>query len=274
MRLSEALDLWLEKKRRELTPVYVKTLRRWTQNWLVVFSNKEVSDVMVADVEKLEALRDNGRRSASALNQERVYLRGFFEWARALGYTAMDPVATWKFRRPVVRREYATITREEEDRLVAAAPEMPWLQKYVVLAVCTGLREGTIRRLTWAMVREKDGVLEIPARLMKTRHAHQIALPARALAALGPRGTGLLIGDLPTKDNVYRGFKRAAKRAGISSVTSPHDLRRTWVERLSRAGQPLQVIQSLGAWKTVSVLLNHYVLPVSTDLQRKILEAV
>lgn len=274
MKIPEALSQWIERKCRSLSPAYGKLLRHWVFVWEDVFGkSKEVEEVSVSDVERLEATRDDGERSASALNQECVYLRAFFVWAKALGYCSADPTVTWRYRRPVVKRTYATLTREEEDRLVEVAESWPWLQTYVRVAVCTGLREGTVRQLTWAMLRP-DGVLEIPAKIMKSRHAHRIPLPERALAALGPRGPGVLIKALPSKTRVWQVFKAACKKAGISEAASPHDLRRSWVERLSTAGVPLQTIQSLGAWKTASVLLNHYCPTVSTDRAREILAVV
>lgn len=272
MIVSEALKMWQAKKARAWCPKTAEYVGRLAEGWRSVFGGKEVADVGVLDVERLETERDNGKRSASALNQERTYLRQFFRWAEACGMRQGScPASQWTYRRPVVKREYVALTREQEDRLVEEA-ELPWLRAFIRLGVCTGLREGTLRKLDWSMV--KDGVLEIPAKLMKQRRALRLPLAPRALEAIGPPGAGLLLPGLPRAETVYREFKRAVWRSGAPRETSPHDLRRTFVARLAAAGVPTHIIMQLGGWRTLGVLVSHYCAAVPVAEARSFLEAV
>lgn len=272
MLLGEALRIWMGKKARSLNKVYARTLRTWTETWAAVLGEERaVADVAVVDIERLEALRDDGRRSASALNQERLYLKQFFAWAQELGLRAENPVRTWRPKKVVVRREYATVTRAEEERLMVAAEER-WLRQYIRVAITTGLRQGTIRQLDWKMV--KGDVLEVPAKLMKQRQSLRIPLQPRALEVLERAEAGLLIPGLPDRTTIWKRFRAAAELAGLSSAVSPHDLRRTWVERLSERGTPLQTVQRLGGWKSVTTLLTHYCQPVTLESAREILSCV
>jgi integrase len=251
MRFDEAVGMWIEKKSRSWTSTTTGFVRHLADNWKRIFGEKEVAEIRVMDVERLELERDNGQRSGSALNQERTYLRSFFKWAKANSIgPGQEPTQTWALKKATVKRKYAEVSVEDEDRLIEAAS--PRIKRFIRLAVRTGLREGTIRRLTWEMV----GPTWVP----------------EVIRELGPRGAGLLLPELPPAHKVWKLFKEATKKAAMDPATSPHDLRRSWVSRLSRANVPAQVVQKLGGWKTMGVLLAHYCMPIPDDQARSIFE--
>ena len=247
--------------------------RRLAKGWVEGMGSLAVSAVTVADVERIEMARDNGQRSGSALNQERTYLRQFFKWCVLNEWRTSDPTATWAYRSTEVKREYCPLTREQEDALVEVSP--PWLRKFVRLAVCTGLREGTIRQLTWGML-TAEGVLVIPGRIMKGRKEHRMPVAARALEELGARQPAEcpLVPGLPVATVVYRDFKKFGARAGLPPIASPHDLKRTWISRMMKAGVSVDRVMALGGNRTMGILLKHYFAPVPTEEAREILEKV
>jgi integrase len=273
MSVGSALEQWINKKRRTWCPKVTEHVRRLAKGWVEGMGSLAVSAVTVADVERIEMARDNGQRSGSALNQERTYLRQFFKWCVLNEWRTSDPTATWAYRSTEVKREYVTISREQEDALVAVAP--PWLKKFVRLAVCTGLREGTVKQLTWGML-TPEGELVIPRGIMKTRRDHRMPLAQRALAELGERQPAEcpLIPGMPIGTVVYRDFKKYGARAGLPPEASPHDLKRTWVARMMKAGVPLDQTMALGGYKTMGIILKHYFAPVPTEEARAILEKV
>lgn len=275
MKLSEALCEWLDRKARGWSEKVTRDVRQMSREWLVVWgADRPVGSLGVRDSEALESKLDNGIRSGSRMNQERTYARQFLAWTRKRGWgPESDPTSTWGWRRMEVRRVYAPPTREEESRLMSVA--RPWLRKFIALAVTTGLRVGTIQKLTWAMVRPAEGgrlVLEIPAQFMKQRKPHRIVLVGKALRELGERAVdGPLVPGMPANPSaVYKAFKSAGRRAGINLQTSPHDLKRACIQRLGESGQPLQVIMNLIGNTSESILLKHYV----TDVPIKQAEAV
>jgi integrase len=270
MRFDEAVGMWIEKKSRSWTSTTTGFVRHLADNWKRIFGEKEVAEIRVMDVERLELERDNGQRSGSALNQERTYLRSFFKWAKANSIgPGQEPTQTWALKKATVKRKYAEVSVEDEDRLIEAAS--PRIKRFIRLAVRTGLREGTIRRLTWEMV-GPTWVLQIPASIMKAKEEHRMPLMPEVIRELGPRGAGLLLPELPPAHKVWKLFKEATKKAAMDPATSPHDLRRSWVSRLSRANVPAQVVQKLGGWKTMGVLLAHYCMPIPDDQARSIFE--
>jgi integrase len=275
MTVAAALEAWINKKRRTWCPKVTEHVRRLAAGWVEQFGDQRlVAEVTVADVERIEERRDDGRRSGSALNQERTYLRGFFKWCRLNEWRTSDPTVTWSYRSQEVKREYYTLTREEEERLVEASP--PWLRRFVRVAICTGLREGTVQRLRWGML-SPDGILVIPAEIMKTRRDHRMPLAQRALAELGDRQPAecpLIPGMEKNATWVYKEFKKAGRRAGLPAIVSPHDLKRTWVSRMMSAGVPLNQVMALGGYRSQGIILKHYFAPVPTDEARAILEKV
>jgi len=270
---SEAVKFWLEKKNRTWTPVVAEYVKHLAEGWERVLGVVDMNAVTTKAIEKIEAVRDDGRRSASALNGERGYLRAFFAWSTKMGYCKGTPVTTWGFRRPTVRKEYVCLSAEDEAKLLAQCP--PWLARYVRFGIQTGLREGTIRQLTWEMLKDSPLRFEIPAALMKTRHAHVFPVTPKVAAVLGAVvGHGPIFADLPPAAKLWREFKKAAYLAGINPATSPHDLRRTFVGRLSAAGVPVQTIMKLGAWRSMGVLLSHYCTQVPHDVATAALNAI
>ncbi|MCI0408928.1 MAG: hypothetical protein L0191_10245, partial [Acidobacteria bacterium] len=189
MTVQEALDQWLETKRARWSRKTAKFVRHLCDGWARSFGDVEVGGLGALEVMDHEMRRADGKRSASALNQERSWLRMFCGWARLRGMLTGDPTAGWVYRKYEVVRQYAPLAREEEERLVAAAPG--WLGRFVTVAVCTGLRSGTLRRLTWEMV-SPAWVLEIPGRIIKQKKPLRLPLSERARAALGGRAEGLL----------------------------------------------------------------------------------
>ena len=274
MTTSEALEAWINKKRRTWCPKVTEHVRRLAKGWVENFgAGKLVSDVSVADVEKIETARDDGRRSGSALNQERTYMRQFFKWCRLNEWRTSDPTSTWAFRSTEVKREYCPLSKEQEGALVEVSP--PWLRRFVRLAIYTGLREGTIKQLAWGMLQE-DGLLVIPGQLIKNRKPHRIPLIPKVLDELGPRQPAEcpLVPGMPEPTRVYQEFKKYAARAGLPSLASPHDLKRTFVARCHAAGISLDRVMALGGFRSMGIIVRHYFSPVPADEARAMLEKV
>ena len=58
-------------------------------------------------------------------------------------------------------------------------------------------------------------------------------------------------------DNLGRRWKRIITKAKVSGV-SIHDLRRTYVTRMVRAGVPLSTVQQLAGHSHIKTTLKHY----------------
>lgn len=259
MTLNEALLRW-RGANTHWSDSAQEAAARLSAVWKEVFgSDTLVAGVRPVHVEELARVRDDGTRAGATLKHERGYLRAFFKWARAHGLTAIDPTVTWQVKvSPPPAEYYRVLLPDEERELLAVAPA--WLGRFVVVAVGTGLREGTIRQMRWEWIVEKEGAawVNVPAEAMKKGRPHRMPLRAEVRAALGERGTGLVF-DLPAGPRLWYELQKAARKAGIAPGLKVHDLRRTFASRLLDRGVPIETVMRLGAWSSSSTMFQHYI---------------
>lgn len=150
------------------------------------------------------------------------------------------------------------LSAEEWDKLRAELPDH-WLPM-ADFAIATGLRQANVFWLEWAQVdlaRRKAWVHPDEA---KAGEAIAVPLSAAAMAVLEqqrgksevwvfPMADGNPLTKLKTRD-----WKAAVRRAGIAYCTW-HDLRHTWATWHVMGGTPLEVLQKLGGWKDLRMVL-------------------
>lgn len=154
------------------------------------------------------------------------------------------------------------LTREEWTTLYADLPAH--LQPLALFAVSTGLRQKNVTHLEWRQVDIKRRVAWIHPDQAKSRKAIGIPLSDDAIAVLeaqeaaqaGEKGKwvfpyrGKPIGKIKTA------WGKALTRAGIENFTW-HDLRHTWASWHIMAGTPLEVLQKLGGWSDIRMVLRY-----------------
>lgn len=171
-------------------------------------------------------------------------------------------------------RPYREVSRAEERKLCRAL--RPPEAKYVIVAIATGLRRGTIYAARWAWITE-DGMIEVPPGAVKNKKALRIPLSARALKALGPRQPpeARLIVGLPKADNLNYRLRGGALAAGVDPCNlTTHQFRKTWTARMVEAGATREEVQRIQGWSSANVMLNHYYPPVAADRARELVERV
>lgn len=150
------------------------------------------------------------------------------------------------------------LTREEWDRLLGELPAH--LKPLARFALATGLRQRNVTHLEWSQVDLSRGVAWIHADQAKGRKAIGIPLSDDAMAVLrGQIGQdrrwvfpyrGKPIGKIKTA------WGKALQRAGIEDFTW-HDLRHTWASWHIMNGTPIEVLQKLGGWSDIRMVLRY-----------------
>lgn len=152
------------------------------------------------------------------------------------------------------------LTAEEWKDLRAAMPEH-W-RPMADLAIATGLRQANVFWLEWAQVdlaRKKAWVHPDEA---KGREPIGIPLSAAALEVLHQQAGKSDVWVFPTRDGnplpklKSRDWKDVVKAASIPYCTW-HDLRHTWATWHIMHGTPLEVLQRLGGWKDLRMVLRY-----------------
>lgn len=150
------------------------------------------------------------------------------------------------------------LTRDEWARLYIQLP--PHLQPLARFAIATGLRQRNVTHLEWNQVDIARRVAWIHPDQAKGRKAIGIPLSDEAVDVLAAQ-----VGQDQRWVFPYRGkpigkiktaWGKALKRAGIEDFTW-HDLRHTWASWHITAGTPLEVLQKLGGWSDIRMVLRY-----------------
>jgi len=169
---------------------------------------------------------------------------------------------TWIDRAPVVKMlpvengRLRWLTREEARRLIDECP--PHLAAMVRFALATGLREANITKLEWSQLDLERRVMWVHPDQAKGKKAIGIPLNRDAVVVLREQQ-----GQHPVRVFTYDGkpvekanvsaFPKACKRAGLGDICW-HTLRHTWASWMAQAGVPLDKIQQLGGWSSMTMV--------------------
>lgn len=153
----------------------------------------------------------------------------------------------------------------EHDQFVAVRDALPsYLKGFITFAYKTGWRFSEITGLTWSQVDRKQGIVRLEAGTTKNDDARTVYLDSELKDVIAAQwekrktseklipyvftnrhGTSLI------KD-IRTAWDSAFEKAGIKKML-PHDLRRTAIRDMVRAGVPERVAMMISGHKTRSV---------------------
>lgn len=168
------------------------------------------------------------------------------------------------------------LSENEWNRLQQELP--PHLLSMARFAIATGLREGNVIGLEWSQVDLQRRVAWIHADQVKTGKPIGIPLSDAAMQVLNaidtqyegekkrPSRVFVYAGKPVTKTST-RAWWKALERAGLGEYEGKnqkfvpnfrwHDLRHTWASWHVMNGTPLEVVQKLGGWKTLQMVMRY-----------------
>ena len=146
MPLEDAFDLFLAHQKQHRSAVHVHDQRMQLGLFRQMFPTLRLGDVRPAHISAfLDSLTG---RSASTVNQYRIALSRFFNWAmRERQLTDRNPVAMTKARRAELPPP-DFLTREQREELLEHVAGTD-LALPVLVALYTGMRRQEIQRLVW-----------------------------------------------------------------------------------------------------------------------------
>jgi integrase len=134
------------------------------------------------------------------------------------------------------------LTYDEEERLLNACYDRPWLKDVIRFALNTGMRQGEIMRLKWPDV----DIFRKTAILLKTKNNERRTVPLNQTVIDILKGKAKVVsvtGYVFTHNNqpltkrvIQKQFSTSMKRARITSFRF-HDLRHTFATRLAQSGK-------------------------------------
>jgi integrase len=167
----------------------------------------------------------------------------------------------------------------EDEQYRALEEHITRARTPLVIGYHLGLRRGAILLLEWSMVDMQNEELRLPPRLAKNKTGQVCPLYGRLLEhmkelrANTPKSCKWVCHDNGERIREFKGeWASAVKAAGLSGLLF-HDLRRSAVRNMVRAGVPEIVARAISGHKTRSIF-DRYNITSGADLKRagKLLE--
>jgi integrase len=193
--------------------------------------------------------------SNSTINRTLEVFRSVMKTAERKGWCEVRNIEMLDEPKGVIR----WITRDEAEKLLATLPDH--LSEMARFSLATGLRESNVTGLEWSRVDLERRMAWIEANEHKNEEPHHVPLNAEAILVLRrqsgrhSRWVFTYKGRRVLKIN-NTGWRKALERAGIENFRV-HDLRHTWASWHVQNGTPLPVLQRLGGWKTLAIVMRY-----------------
>jgi integrase len=259
---------------------------------LPILGRRKVTDISVADIDRLLALKLGAGLSPSTVHR-----------VRALISQCLDQGVRWnevptnvaRLSRPpkMVRPEGRTLTREQAQQLLETLKTHRHESLYLLM-LSTGMRRGEALGLRWEDLNPENGVVRIKRNLkreggrivtadtktLKSRRAVNVPTPVlealrrnRELQDMERENLGeawvdsgfiftTSVGTPIDPRNLYREFSQICERAGLGHW-HPHELRHSAASLMLASGVKLQV---------VSEVLGHSSIRMTADVYGHILD--
>jgi integrase len=266
---SEAVDLWLDAEERSESELLslAKLGKRYPDRPLIQCTAESFEKAM------------DFCKTAGTWTRYRTMITAILNLAKTKKWVAEVPVIATKKDKKKKRRDW--ITRDQWNRLYAELP--PHLKPAAEFAIETGLRQAVVLNLRWDQVDLERAFAWVEAEDQKDDDALPVPLSERALEVLKVQLVNRDLVDavsrkllgLSTKEYVFtfRGkpisdvktaFMAACKRAGLGDWKDGkwvgftwHGLRHTWATWHVQNKTPLDVLQKLGGWADLRMVMNY-----------------
>lgn len=219
-----------------------------------ILGDREATELRGVDIAEYRSTRRGEGVSDSTANRELTYLRAAFRKAMRLELEGVDRMPHFEMvREPEGRTGWLSL--EQVDRVASYLDRYGAIGDFVRFAAATGWRKAAIAGLEWTDIDVGRGVIEMPARLAKSRRSVRFPLEGAVLpiierrlaeAKYGGEGQRLVFHrDGAPVRTFAKSWSSALAAAGASPHRVFHDLRRTFVLTMREGGVAESVIMRL-----------------------------
>jgi integrase len=238
------------------------------------FEGRRVSSITTDVLREFVRLRLKTGASSSTVNRNLGLLRRMLHLARKEGRLQLVP------HFPMLKEaepRQGFVEPEQFSKLMAALPER--LRTFVLLLYTSGVRTGEAKKIKWEHVDLKHKVIKLPGSLTKNGKPRTLPLVAEVCARLEaePRKRGVVF----PVGNFIKSWWSACTKAGLGVRTKgkqngrygtysgliPHDLRRSAVRNMVRAGISTTVARSISGHVT-DAIFDRYDITSAEDLNK------
>jgi integrase len=232
------------------------------------FAGYRVTRITTDAIDAFKLARRDAGEAAGTTNRALSMLKRMFHIAVRSGKVQAVPyIGMLKEAAP---RE-GFLQPDQFRQLRQALPER--LRALATLAYYTGMRAGELKRLRWERVDLDAGTLRLHNDETKSGKPRIVPLNQEVwqMLELLPRSGEYVFGGARPLGSFRKAWASACKRAGLPD-TLFHDLRRSGVRNLRRAGVPREVAMKISGHKTESVYRRYSIVDESDlrDAVRKL----
>ena len=270
--LAEAIATWVED--------HARHKRSYADDWLRIqvmtpllpeIRLRDVTTATLAGIRKAVIASRKRPIGPATANRYLAILSAVLNHAREHGELEHVPAIPY-LEEPEGRVDF--LTQQQAAALIDEAPGH--LARMIRFSLATGVRDANMRLLTWDRVNLGTRIAWVNPEDAKAGRALSIPLNDDAIAVLqeclGDHETHVFTYPRPlpiSEDRVQRyraepmtqganntAFKKAKARAGVPHITW-HTLRHTWASWHVQRGTPLPVLQILGGWSSLDMVLRY-----------------
>jgi integrase/recombinase XerD len=238
--LSQAKELFLRFKERELSPRTVREYEKDLELFIKLVGDKPVSEVKTAD---LMLFRTSLNCSPSLINRRLSALSSFFNFLVDMEVVERNPVKPSLRIKKVKQRVPEALTKEEVEKLLLAARERGERDYMLIKTILySGLRISEVLSLTKESVVPHRGkvLLRVVGKGNKERFVPLPSSFARELLEYCRKVNGERLFPLKYQGVRYI-FEKLKEKTGLK--LHPHKLRHTFATFLVEKGVDIRVIQ-------------------------------
>lgn len=254
---AEAVVRWIQETDKR-TVAMDEEIIAWLDPYLGHLTLAEIDIDVIRDIRNArtkETSKATCNRYMSLVKAILNKARDEWEWV-----TSIPKVPMWQ----IEAQEPRFITPDEFE---AFAELLPVPLKHIArFAVLTGLRRQNVTHLEWSRVNLEQSQAWIPASSSKNKKTFTCYLNSEAVELLeslkGDHKRWVFVykhrdGELgPVVQTTTRMWRAAVEKAGIAPFRF-HDLRHTWASWHIQRGTTLPVLQRLGGWSDISMVMRY-----------------
>ncbi len=230
------------------------------------FEGKLANDITTRSLQAFVDFRKREGANVATINRNLGLLRRMFHLAAPDNPLLKIPnFAAVRFKEDHVRQGF--LDAPDFNNLLAALPER--LRPFVLLLYTTGVRTGEARKILWSQVDFAEGVIRLSKK--QTKNANARVLPLDDEVAKLLKAERKKSGPVFSFTSFRKAWCNACVKAGLGTLDRegenkklngdygkyegliPHDLRRSAVRDMIRAGVPQTVAMRISGHKTDSV---------------------
>lgn len=257
---DSAVKRYLSEKADKRTIEHDKSMLRWSSQYL---KGKALSEITPDVIENIIEERRTGHSTRTVNGVSNATINRHMEAIQRVLNCAI--AWEWIQSAPKIRKMKESagrlrwLTKDEISRLLKDLPLH--LNQMARLTLASGLRENNVIELEWSQVDTERKVLWIHADRSKNGKAMSIPLNTMAIQVIEER-RGLhdvyvfAFNGKPMYRASTGGWYKALKTANITGFTW-HGLRHTWASWHVMNGTPLEVLQKLGGWSSLQIVMRY-----------------